>query len=93
MELIITCLLLAALSTCTGVTHWKLQNGLITAVNSGQTVFTAAVADEGAPSCSSCPGKENVVYDRVLAVLRPQTTQGRRRSEWHKNTCNQYEIF
>ena len=78
MEPLLSCLVLAVLATCTGVTHWRLQNGVITAVNSGHdTVFTAATPKTGSsPPCSSCSEERDVVHDRVLAVLKPRTTRG-----------------
>ena len=90
MEPLLSCLVLAVLATCTGVTHWRLQNGAITAVNSGHTVFTAAAPEIGSsPPCSSCSEESDVVYDRIFAVLKPRTTRGLQRL-WFHAMCSYY---
>ena len=66
-----TALLTALLASSAGVTHWRLQDGVITAVN-GNMVFSSS------EPCSSCAGESqegdglgevSVVYDREIAVL------------------------
>ena len=82
MEQLLTCLVLGVLATCTGVTHWKLKNGVITAVNSGDTVFTAAAPTDSSSPRGSCGEDKGVIHDRILAVLRQRSTyNGVRNSE------------
>lgn len=62
-----TALLTVLLASGAGVTHWRLQDGVITAVN-GNTVFSSN------EPCGSCVGESeegdgSVVYDREVAVL------------------------
>ena len=66
-----TALLTALLASSAGVTHWRLQDGVITAVN-GNMVFSSS------EPCSSCSGESeegdglsegSVMYDREIAVL------------------------
>ena len=66
-----TTLLITLLASSAGVTHWRLQDGVITAVN-GNMVFSSS------EPCSSCAGESeeadglsdgSIVYDKEIAVL------------------------
>lgn len=67
-------LVVCVLADTAGVTHWRLEKGVITAVNSGQTLFTSSKV-EGSSSCVGC----KVIHDEVLAVLRPHSSK-----EWKR---------